>query len=183
MPSAPSSDDSVPRSTSQLIESAGLLFAAPKLFPEQRIADIPTMVNTNINGIPYTSHAFLNEGGMPSATKGADRQDYGGYWARFKAPHEALTNILRNELKDTDIKVLAVRSGVVATKLYKQRVQNDKGSYEGFIDGYEPLVADDTAAVVLERPERLSVKTLGVFVQRRVWLSLIAIGTRGEKWG
>lgn len=160
-----------------LINNAGLALAAPKLFPEQSIEDITTMVNTNINGILYTSHAVLNEGRMLAAGKGQiinitsvtglECPPFPGeaVYHTSKAAQEAFTNILRNELKETDIKVLAVRPGVVATNFHEQRVGYDKDKYEGFIEGYEPLVADDvaeTVAWVLERPDRVSVKALEV---------------------
>lgn len=160
-----------------LINNAGLALAAPKLFPEQSIADITTMVNTNINGMLYTCHAVLNEGAMLAAKKGQiinitsvtglECPPFPGeaVYHTSKAAQEAFTNILRNELKDTDIKVLAVRPGVVATNFHEQRVGYDKGMYEGFIEGYEPLVAGDvaeTVAWVLERPDRVSVKALDV---------------------
>lgn len=160
-----------------LINNAGLALAAPKLFPEQSIEDITTMVKTNINGILYTSHAVLNEGRMLAAGRGQiinitsvtglECPPFPGeaVYHTSKAAQEAFTNILRNELKDTDIKVLAVRPGVVATNFHEQRVGYDKDKYEGFIEGYEPLVADDvaeTVAWVLERPDRVSVKALDV---------------------
>lgn len=160
-----------------LINNAGLALAAPKLFPEQSIEDITTMVNTNINGILYTSHAVLNEGRMLATGRGQiinitsvtglECPPFPGeaVYHTSKAAQEAFTNILRNELKETDIKVLAVRPGVVATNFHEQRVGYDKDKYEGFIEGYEPLVADDvaeTVAWVLERPDRVSVKALDV---------------------
>lgn len=160
-----------------LINNAGLALAAPKLFHEQSIEDIATMVNTNINGILYTSHAVLNKGRMRAAGRGQiinitsvtglECPPFPGeaVYHTSKAAQEAFTNILRNELKDTDIKVLAVRPGVVATNFHEQRVGYDKNMYEGFIEGYEPLVAEDvadTVAWVLERPDRVSVKALDV---------------------
>ncbi len=67
----------------------------------------------------------------------------------------------RTELQDMSIRVLAVRPGVVATHVHQQRVGYDKGLYDEFMDGYEPLVAEDAAESVawaLEQPERISIK-------------------------
>lgn len=78
-----------------------------------------------------------------------------------KAAQEGFTNVLRTELQDTSIRVLAVRPGVVATHVHQQRVGYDKGLYDEFMDGYEPLVAEDVAESVawaLEQPERISIK-------------------------
>lgn len=54
-----------------------------------------------------------------------------------KACQEAFTNALRNELSGTDIRVLALRPGVVATNFHSLRVGHDKQMYDEFIEGYE----------------------------------------------
>lgn len=82
-----------------------------------------------------------------------------------KAAQEGFTNSLRVELAGTNIKVLAVRPGVVATNFHEQRVGYDKGAYDEFIQGYEPLVAGDIAeavAFMLNQREAVSIKALDV---------------------
>lgn len=109
-----------------------------------------------------------------------------------KACQEAFTNVLRTELVNTDIKVLALRPGVVATNFHEQRcvmtcvtpylflpdelnnlkglltccrVGYDKNKYDDFMDGFEPLVADDIAegaAFMLNQKGRVSVKALDI---------------------
>lgn len=54
-----------------------------------------------------------------------------------KACQEAFTNALRNELCGTDIRVLALRPGVVATHFHRQRVGFDGAMYEEFMKGFE----------------------------------------------
>lgn len=59
----------------------------------------------------------------------------------------------------------AFRPGVVATHFREQRVAYDKGMYDGFMEGYEPLVAEDLAKSALEmlcQDERVSIKALDV---------------------
>lgn len=53
-----------------------------------------------------------------------------------KAAQEAWTNSLRNELVGTNIKVLALRPGVVATHFHTQRVGYDSEMYDSFTEGY-----------------------------------------------
>lgn len=53
-----------------------------------------------------------------------------------KAAQEAFTNALRNELTGTNIRVLALRPGVVATNFHSLRVGHDKKMYDSFIEGY-----------------------------------------------
>lgn len=54
-----------------------------------------------------------------------------------KACQEALTNALRNELSGTDIRVLALRPGVVATNFHSLRVGHDQDMYDEFTESYE----------------------------------------------
>ncbi|PSK59484.1 NADP-dependent 3-hydroxy acid dehydrogenase [Elsinoe australis] len=160
-----------------LINNAGLALAAPKLFPEQNIEDITTMTSTNINGYMFAAHAALNAGGMLerkhgiilniTSTTGLEVPPFPGeaVYHTSKAAQEAFSNVLRTELQNTSIKVLAVRPGVVATHFHEQRVGYDKGLYDDFMSGFEPLVADDVAeavAFVLSTPERVSVKAIDV---------------------
>ncbi|ORY16585.1 hypothetical protein BCR34DRAFT_661382 [Clohesyomyces aquaticus] len=140
-----------------LINNAGLALGAPSAFSELRIEDIIAMTNTNINGLMFTTYAVLNEGKMRergrgtilniTSVTGLEVPPFPGeaVYHSCKAAQEAFTNVLRNELAGTDIKVLALRPGVVATHFHEQRVGYDVGMYEEFMRGYEPLVAEDVA--------------------------------------
>lgn len=54
-----------------------------------------------------------------------------------KACQEAFTNAIRNELNGTDIRVLALRPGCVATNFHSQRVGHNKEMYDSFFEGFE----------------------------------------------
>lgn len=54
-----------------------------------------------------------------------------------KACQEAFSNSLRNELSGTDIRVLVLRPGCVATNFHSLRVGHDKEKYESFFEGFE----------------------------------------------
>ncbi|KAH7080095.1 short chain dehydrogenase/ reductase-like protein [Paraphoma chrysanthemicola] len=149
-----------------LINNAGLAIGAPNAFPDLKIQDIITMTGTNINGFMFATYAVLNEGKMKArgkgtilnvtSTTGLEVPPFPGeaVYHASKACQEAFTNVLRTELVGTDIKVLALRPGVVATNFHEQRVGYDKGSYNDFMEGFEPLVADDK--------DRVSIKALDV---------------------
>ncbi|KAG7396791.1 hypothetical protein PHYBOEH_001709 [Phytophthora boehmeriae] len=160
-----------------LVNNAGLALDAPAIFPDQSIKTITTMIETNINGVLFAAHAALNEGGMLNAKSGVilnvtsvtglEAPPFPGeaVYHAAKAAQEAFSNSLRNELCGTNIKVLVVRPGVVATNFHEQRVGYDPGMYSQFINGYEPLVSEDVAdamAWVLDKPERISIKALDV---------------------
>jgi 3-hydroxy acid dehydrogenase/malonic semialdehyde reductase len=116
-----------------LINNAGLAIGAPSPFPDLKIQDIITMTGTNINGYMFTTYAALNEGKMKergrgtilnvTSTTGLEVPPFPGeaVYHASKACQEAFTNVLRTELVGTDIKVLALRPGVVATNFHEQR--------------------------------------------------------------
>ncbi|RAR12253.1 short chain dehydrogenase/ reductase-like protein [Stemphylium lycopersici] len=153
-----------------LINNAGLAIGAPSRFPDLKIQDIITMTNTNINGYMFAAYAALNEGKMMerkkgtilnvTSTTGLEIPPFPGeaVYHASKACQEAFTNVLRTELVGTDIKVLALRPGVVATNFHEL-------SYDEFMAGFEPLVAPDVAeaaAFMLAQKDRVSVKALDV---------------------
>jgi 3-hydroxy acid dehydrogenase/malonic semialdehyde reductase len=160
-----------------LINNAGLALGAPSPFPDLSITDIITMTSTNINGYMFAAYAALNAGKMQTrkkgtilnvtSTTGLEVPPFPGeaVYHASKACQEAFTNVLRTELVGTDIKVLALRPGVVATHFHEQRVQYDKSSYDDFMQGFEPLVAQDVAdaaAYMLSQGDRVSIKALDV---------------------
>ncbi|OQE31931.1 hypothetical protein PENSTE_c001G10388 [Penicillium steckii] len=159
-----------------LINNAGLAIGAPKIFSDLNPSDIMTMNNTNINGYMFMTHSVLNHSMMNrkagtilniTSITGLEVPPFPGeavYHAN-KACQEAFTNALRNELSGTDIRVLVLRPGVVATNFHSLRVGHDKKMYDEFIEGYEPLIADDIAQgaiYMLQQPLNISVKALDI---------------------
>jgi NADP-dependent 3-hydroxy acid dehydrogenase YdfG len=107
---------------------------------------------TNVGGYMYAAHAVLNRAMLPkskgtggegtilnvTSVTGLEAPPFPGeavYHAN-KALQEAFTNSLRIELAGTNVRVLALRPGVVETEFHRLRVGHDKGLYEEFVDGY-----------------------------------------------
>lgn len=163
-----------------VINNAGLAIGAPRSFPELRIDEIDTMLGTNVAGYMYVTHAVLNAGGMLAAKRGTimnvtsttalEVPPFPGeaVYHTSKAAQEAFTNVLRTELQGTNIKVLALRPGVVAhTDFHELRVGHEDGKelYDDFMKGIEPLGPEnvgEAALWMLEQPEAVSVKALDV---------------------
>ncbi|KAK1941581.1 NADP-dependent 3-hydroxy acid dehydrogenase YdfG [Phytophthora citrophthora] len=160
-----------------LVNNAGLALGAPACFHDQSIADISMMVQTNISGLLFTTHAALNQGGMAARKRGVvvnvtsvtglEAPPFPGeaVYHMAKAAQEGFSNSLRNELCGTNIKVVVVRPGVVATNFHEQRVGFDKQMYSQFMEGYEPLLSEDIADAiswVVEKPEHVTVKAVDV---------------------
>lgn len=169
-----------------LINNAGLAIGAPARFSELKLEDIDTMVDTNLKGMLYVTHAVLNasspscksmlERGQGTimnitSTTALEVPPFPGeaIYHTTKAAQEAFTNSLRTELQGTNIRVLALRPGVVAdTTFHKQRVGYRKDEYDEFMEGFEPLLAEDVADQIVwvlslgRRKERVSIKALDV---------------------
>ncbi|KAH0363031.1 NADP-dependent L-serine/L-allo-threonine dehydrogenase ydfG, partial [Aureobasidium melanogenum] len=159
-----------------LVNNAGLALGAPYAFPELSVKDILTMNNTNVNGLMLTTYSVLQHG-MRKRGEGTilnitsvtalEVPPFAGeavYHAN-KACQEGFTNALRSELVGTNIRVLALRPGCVATNFHSQRVGHDKQMYEEFFDGYTPLEAKDiadAATYMLKQPLHISIKAMDV---------------------
>lgn len=109
------------------------------------------MLSTNVNGLMYVTHSVLNHCMMKTgagtilnitSVTGLEAPPFPGeaVYHSNKAAQEAFTNSLRNELVGTNIRVLAIRPGVVATNFHSQRVGHDKALYDSFIEGYEYVI-------------------------------------------
>lgn len=163
-----------------VVNNAGLAIGAPRSFPELSIDEINTMLSTNINGYMYVTHAVLNAGGMMksksgvilniSSTTALEVPPFPGeaVYHTSKAAQEAFTNVLRTELQGTNIKLLALRPGVVAnTNFHELRVGHEDGKdlYDEFMKGIEPLGPESVAEAavwMLSTPDAVSVKALDV---------------------
>ena len=108
------------------------------------------MVNTNINGLMYVTYAVLNKSMRKTASgsilnitsvTGLETPPFPGeaVYHASKAFQEAFTNSLRNELNGSNIRVLALRPGCVATNFHSLRVGHDKKQYDEFFSGYQSV--------------------------------------------
>lgn len=67
------------------------------------------------------------------------------------------------ETAGSDIKVMTLRPGCVATNFHLQRVRFDQGAMDEFLEGFEPLVEGDvadSALYMLKLPSRISIKAM-----------------------
>lgn len=166
------------------------------------------MNSTNINGPMFVTHSVLNRSMLARKTgtiinvtsvTGLEVPPFTGeaVYHSNKAAQEGFTNSLRNELCGTNIRVLALRPGVVAGNFHAQRVGHDSTQYDEFLDGYtyvssswddhldfadwcRPLIANDVAEAavyMLNQPLNISIKALDVVPSGKSLLSF-----RFEAW-
>ncbi|OQE44436.1 hypothetical protein PENCOP_c002G02129 [Penicillium coprophilum] len=159
-----------------LINNAGLALGAPNAFHNLKISEIQTMISTNVNGPMYVTHSVLNRSMLSrksgtiinvTSVTGLEVPPFTGeaVYHSSKAAQEGFTNSLRNELNGTNIRVLALRPGVVAGHFHAQRIGHDQSQYDEFLDGYTPLIAKDVAEAavyMLSQPLNVSIKALDV---------------------
>lgn len=155
-------------------QKAGLALGTPKRFWEIPIEQIQQMSGTNINGVMFVSHSTIKHSMWPrkkgviinvSSTTALECPPFNGeaIYHASKAFLEGFSNSLRMETDGSDIKVLTLRPGVVDTHFHLQRVQYDEKTRDEFMDGFEPLIAEDLADNVLfmlNVPDRISIKAL-----------------------
>ncbi|PSN59327.1 NAD(P)-binding protein [Corynespora cassiicola Philippines] len=157
-----------------LINNAGLALGAPAKFWELPVELINQMTGTNIAGVMYTTHSVLNRSMWPrkqgtiiniSSVTGLECPPFPGeaVYHASKACLEGFSNSLRMETAGSDIRVLVLRPGCVATHFHLQRVKYDQDAMDEFFYGYEPLVSEDLADSILfmlSRTGRTSIKAL-----------------------
>nr|POE54509.1 serine 3-dehydrogenase [Quercus suber] len=161
-----------------VVNNAGIALGAPRPFWQQSLAEtVGPMLDTNVRGFMTAAHIALNQGGMAAAGRGTilnvtsttalETPPFPGeaVYHASKACQEGFTNALRAELVGTNVRVLALRPGVVQGHFHEQRVGGDEGEYQGFMKGIEALVADDVAKAavwMVSSDERVSVRALDV---------------------
>lgn len=153
---------------------AGLALGAPARLWELPIEQVQQMAGTNINGVMYMCHSVIRRSMWPrkkgviinvSSVTGLECPPFDGeaVYHASKAFLEGFSNSLRMETSGSDIKVLVLRPGCVTTNFHLQRVKFDQAAMDEFLEGYEPLVAEDLADSVvymLSLPRRISIKAL-----------------------
>ncbi|ARU93758.1 bifunctional NADP-dependent 3-hydroxy acid dehydrogenase/3-hydroxypropionate dehydrogenase YdfG [Tatumella citrea] len=154
-----------------LVNNAGLALG---LDPAQqaKLSDWETMVDTNIKGLMYLTHAILP--GMVSRNRGhiinlgstAGSWPYkgGNVYGATKAFVRQFSLNLRTDLNGTAVRVTNIEPGLVGgTEFSSVRFNHDAGKVGQTYDGTEPLTAEDvTEAIwwVANLPAHVNINTL-----------------------
>ncbi|GAA5914362.1 hypothetical protein JCM6882_008171 [Rhodosporidiobolus microsporus] len=158
-----------------LINNAGYALAANKLFWEQNLDDVASVMDVNVSGLMTVTHAVLGQHMMkrqpqPTGTivnissitghQAPLKEGYETSYHTSKAAVEGFSNVLRHETIGTNIRVLVHRPGTTHTEFHTRRVLYDEDKTAAIFDGMSALVAEDLAVGVLwqcVQPERVSV--------------------------
>jgi 3-hydroxy acid dehydrogenase / malonic semialdehyde reductase len=166
-----------------LVNNAGLSRGLDKIH-EGKIDDWEEMVDTNIKGLLYVSHAVIP--GMVKRGKGtiinigsiAGHEVYprGNVYAATKHAVDALTKGMRLDLVDTPVRVCTVDPGLVETEFSMIRFRGDADKATAVYQNLTPLTPDDIADAVFfcaTRPSHVQIAEMIVLPTAQASTTLV----------
>lgn len=155
-----------------LVNNAGLALSTNKL-QEGRVEDWDTMIDTNLRGLLYVTHALLpgmvsrNCGHIINVGSVAGREHYpgGNVYCATKHAVRAITHSLRIDLLGTAVRVSEIQPGAVHTEFSEVRWQ-DKQKSDDFYAEFEPLYAEDIADGIVycaTRPPHVDIAEMVIY--------------------
>jgi 3-hydroxy acid dehydrogenase / malonic semialdehyde reductase len=120
-------------------------------------ADWEMMLDINVKGLLYVSKAIMpfmiarKKGHIINIGSIAGKEVYanGNVYCASKFAVEAITQGMRIDLNKEGIKVSEVNPGAVNTEFSEIRFKGDKERAEAVYQGFQPLVAEDIADLIL----------------------------------
>lgn len=150
-----------------LINNAGLGLGKDR-FDLCDTKDWDTMIDTNIKGLLYVAHEVVQ--GMVKRENGtvinmgsiASIETYpgGNVYAATKAAVRSISNGMRIDLVEKNIRVSTIEPGRVYTNFTLGRFKGDKKKHEACYEGYTPLQAEDiadAAVYIASRPPHVQI--------------------------
>jgi len=138
-----------------LVNNAGLALGRDS-FEDADITDWETMMNTNVNGLIYTSRAVLpfmiarKKGHIINMGSVAGKEVYekGNAYCASKFAVDALNKAMRIDLLKHNIKVTAINPGAVETEFSLVRYKGDTEKADATYKGLIPLTGSDIAEII-----------------------------------
>ena len=139
-----------------LINNAGLAVGRDA-FQDGNLADWETMIDTNIKGflavlrivskqmVKQKSGHIINIGSVA----GVESYAKGGVYCATKHAVHAISQSLREEMVEHGVKVSEILPGAVNTEFSKVRFHGDDERAQSVYQGFEPLVAEDIAELIV----------------------------------
>jgi NADP-dependent 3-hydroxy acid dehydrogenase YdfG len=142
-------------------------------FQEGSLDDWDAMMDINVKGLLYVTKAVLprmlerNTGHIINIGSTAAKEVYpkGNVYCASKAAVDAINQGLRIDLNGTGIKVGAIHPGLVKTEFSEVRFKGDKDRADKVYQGYQPLLPEDIADIILftvTRPKHVNIADLVV---------------------
>jgi short-subunit dehydrogenase len=155
-----------------LVNNAGLALGLEPAH-KGRIADWESMIDTNIKGLLYFTHAILqgmtmrNRGHIVNIGSIAGNYPYpgGNIYAATKAFVRHLSLNLRADLLGTNIKVTNIEPGMAETEFSNIRFKGDNAKADSVYQGMQAIRAEDIADTILwciNRPAHININTIEI---------------------
>jgi len=153
-----------------LINNAGLSAGLSPVH-ECNLDDWERMIDTNIKGLLYITHKIVpfmvakKHGHIVNIGSIAGKNAYlnGNVYCATKFAVDALTQGLRADLLEHEIKVSQISPGAVETEFSTVRFHGDTDRAAQVYKGFEPLVANDIAdaiSYVISRPKHVNINDM-----------------------
>ncbi len=156
-----------------LINNAGLAVGLQQLHTYS-LEDVDQMVDTNVKGFAYIANSIIplmlatgkvctivNVGSVA----GEIAYTNGSIYCATKFAVKAMSDAMRIELMDKNIKVTTVKPGLVDTNFSFVRFKGDQQKADNVYKGITPLYAEDiadTIAYVVNLPDKIQITDLTV---------------------
>ncbi len=138
------------------------------------VEDWDNMLDGNVKGLLYVSKAVIplliarNQGHIFNLSSVAGKQIYmnGNVYCASKAAVEALSEGMRMDLNQFNIKVTNVAPGAVNTGFSSVRFKGDTKRADAVYNGFEPLLAEDIADIIYfaaSRPAHVQMADITIF--------------------
>jgi 3-hydroxy acid dehydrogenase / malonic semialdehyde reductase len=135
------------------------------------LEDWDAMIDINVKGLLYVSRAILpsmvrrKSGHVINIGSVAGKEVYpeGNVYCASKFAVDAISQGMRIDLNEHNIKVTALHPGLVKTEFSKVRFKGDKERADNVYRGMEPLTAEDIAEIILfilSRPSHVNIADL-----------------------
>ena len=160
-----------------LVNNAGLALGLDK-FQDYNIMDIEIMIDTNIKGLLYVSREVIpnmvqnDTGHIINIGSTAGIYSYGGaaVYCATKAAVRYLSDGIRIDTIDKNIKVSTIQPGIVKTDFSEVRFHGNKERAENVYNGIEALKAEDIADVTLyvaNQPKHVQISDVTVMATKQ----------------
>lgn len=166
-----------------LVNNAGLALDLEK-FQNYSLADVDQMIDTNIKGLLYVSRLILphmiahNQGHIINIGSTAGIAAYAGaaVYCATKAAVKVLSDGMRIDTIDTNIKITTIQPGIVETDFSTVRFHGDKERAAQVYKGVEALKSQDIADVILyvaNQPQHVQISDVTIMATQQATGSMI----------
>ncbi|HFU3845015.1 TPA: SDR family NAD(P)-dependent oxidoreductase [Streptococcus suis] len=154
-----------------LVNNAGLALGLDK-FHEYDLADMMTMIDTNVKGLLTVTRQILpqmvenNEGHLINIGSTAGIYAY----AATKSAVKVLSDGIRIDTIDKNIKVTTLQPGIVETDFSQVRFHGDQEKAAGVYQGIDALQAEDIASCALfvaNQPKHVQISDMTIMATKQ----------------